>query len=373
VLGTSDGSPNQRYVLAHPSLILRPIGAAQQTSRDIVLLTQLGATIDAWKLQESLAFSSGGQKDYVIEIDENDQATVIFGDGSFGAIPANGAQIQATYRVGGGAVGNTPAGLHYQRVPARGQAGPGSGAFWEDRTRGERSPCRASRRRLFRGYQSCDHQSGRSVGMRLLNIAALAHSDGNRIDLTWTNPAPAAFPSVRVARREGTHPVTPDDGVTVVQGAGLLSVSDLGLKGETVYYYTLFPFHGAPPQFEGDPHNRASALATAPYDFAGQMYALLPALYHRYDEAQLPSSGSGALTGALKGQLRRFLDLPGSQLDQIYSLARAASASTTWTACRKACCRCWRNGSAGKLITAWKWGPNATRFASRPRSIRRSA
>jgi hypothetical protein len=25
-----------------------------------------------------------------------------------------------------------------------------------------------------------------------------------------------------------------------------------------------------------------------------------------------------------KGELRRFLDLPGSQLDQIYSLARAA-------------------------------------------------
>jgi len=109
VLGTSDGSANQHFVLAHKGLILRPIAPAQQTSRDIILLTQLGATIASWTLQETLAFSRAGQNDYVIEIDENDEATVIFGDGSFGAIPPNGAQIQATYRVGGGSGGNTPA------------------------------------------------------------------------------------------------------------------------------------------------------------------------------------------------------------------------------------------------------------------------
>jgi Baseplate J-like protein len=100
VLGTSDGSPNQRFVLAHSGLILHPTSPAQQTSRDIIVLT----------LQETLAFSRAGQKDYVIEMDEDDQATVIFGDGSFGAIPASGAQIQATYRFGGGIQGNTPAG-----------------------------------------------------------------------------------------------------------------------------------------------------------------------------------------------------------------------------------------------------------------------
>src|ERR1035438_6364660 len=96
VLGTSDGSANQHFTLAHPGLILRPTGAAQPTSPDVVLLTQLGANIASWNLQESLAFSRAGQLDYVIEIDENDEATVIFGDGSFGAIPAAGSQIQAT-------------------------------------------------------------------------------------------------------------------------------------------------------------------------------------------------------------------------------------------------------------------------------------
>jgi hypothetical protein len=111
VIGTSDGSPNQRFTLAHPRLILRPIGVAtQQTSRDVIVLTQLGAVTEAWTLQETLAFSRAGQKDYVIEIDDADQATVIFGDGSFGAVPTSGAQIVATYRVGGGSAGNVPAG-----------------------------------------------------------------------------------------------------------------------------------------------------------------------------------------------------------------------------------------------------------------------
>lgn len=161
--------------------------------------------------------------------------------------------------------------------------------------------------------------------MRLQNIAARAHADGNRIDLSWSNPNPGGFPGVRVVRREHTHPLTPNDGVVVIQGTGLLSATDVGLLGETTYYYTLFPFVGAPPVFEGDPHNRASALATAPYDFAGQMYALLPAVYHRYDEAAGPTSDSAvAAADRGKGQLRRFLDLPGSQFDQIYSLARAA-------------------------------------------------
>ncbi len=166
--------------------------------------------------------------------------------------------------------------------------------------------------------------------MRLLNIAARAHPLGNRIDLSWNNPDPVNFPGVRVVRREGTHPVSPDDGALVAHGTGLFAATDLGLKGETVYYYRLFPFHDNPPVYDGDLHNLASAVATAPYDFAEQMYALLPAVYHRYDEAQGPTSqgptSDSGVTAAdrAKGQLRRFLDLPGSQFDQIYSLARAA-------------------------------------------------
>jgi uncharacterized phage protein gp47/JayE len=108
VLGTSDGTANQRFTLAHSRLILRSLGDGQEINKDIILLSELGGVIDEWRLQESLAFSRGGQKDYIIEIDEEDRAKVIFGDGAFGAIPSNGAVVKVTYRVGGGLKGNVP-------------------------------------------------------------------------------------------------------------------------------------------------------------------------------------------------------------------------------------------------------------------------
>ena len=110
ILGVSDGSANQHYTLVHTGFILRSLGQAQKIQRDIILLTELGGLIEEWTLQESLSFSREGQKDFMLEIDENDQCTVIFGDGAFGAIPATGSEIRVTYRVGGGEKGNVVAG-----------------------------------------------------------------------------------------------------------------------------------------------------------------------------------------------------------------------------------------------------------------------
>lgn len=109
-LGESDGKPNQRFPLAHSGLILRSLGRGQRVNRDIILITELGGMSDEWTLQESLAFSHEDQKDFIIDIDEEDRAAVIFGDGAFGAIPPAGAVIKATYRVGGGLQGNVSAG-----------------------------------------------------------------------------------------------------------------------------------------------------------------------------------------------------------------------------------------------------------------------
>jgi hypothetical protein len=108
LVGTSDGSPNQRFALARPGVILRP-AAALSGARDVVLTTQLGAVVDSWTLQDSLAFSRAAQTDFVVEVDENDRATVVFGDGTFGAVPAAGSQIHVTYAVGGGLAGNVAA------------------------------------------------------------------------------------------------------------------------------------------------------------------------------------------------------------------------------------------------------------------------
>jgi baseplate J-like protein len=106
VLGTSTGAPNQRFPLAHTGPILRRSDPAQQPSRDVVLLTQLAGVTDEWTRRETLAFSQSGQRDYVVEVDADDHATVTFGDGAFGAVPPLGAQIRVTYRVGGGQIGN---------------------------------------------------------------------------------------------------------------------------------------------------------------------------------------------------------------------------------------------------------------------------
>ncbi|MBD1836295.1 hypothetical protein H6F61_27335 [Cyanobacteria bacterium FACHB-472] len=186
--------------------------------------------------------------------------------------------------------------------------------------------------------------------MRLEQITATPHPAGNRIVLHWHNPTPSQYPGVRVVRREETHPITPNDGMVVAEGEGLETAEDWGLKGETVYYYTLFPYSVSPFQYYFDPHNRTAAMATAPYNTAGQMYDLLPGIYHRYDTVTpnrvpaevvlfivllLATAGLSRLLLLLlrnyppvialedwqRGQLRRFLDLPGGQLDQLYSFA----------------------------------------------------
>lgn len=154
---------------------------------------------------------------------------------------------------------------------------------------------------------------------------AKPHPCGNRIDLEWANPDPVQF-RVRVVRREGTHPVSPEDGVIVAESNGLTSAVDKNLKGETVYYYTLFPYKVNPLEYQIDIHNRTSAMATARYNMTGQMCDLLPAIYHRYDTVlPVPASIPAGMPeeDKQKGQLRRFLDLPGYHLDQLYSFARA--------------------------------------------------
>lgn len=109
IIGISDGRSDQRLQLSFPGLILRSIGASSEVNQDIAIQTELGGIVDGdWRLQESLAFSRVGQKDFAIEIDELDRATVMFGNERFGAIIPSGAVIRAMYRIGGGIAGNVP-------------------------------------------------------------------------------------------------------------------------------------------------------------------------------------------------------------------------------------------------------------------------
>jgi hypothetical protein len=158
--------------------------------------------------------------------------------------------------------------------------------------------------------------------MRFPSLRAIAHAAGNRIDLSWAFPQAPDFHGVRVVRRAGSHPTAPDDGVLVAEGVGIVAAVDTGLKGETVYYYALFGYRDDPPVYDLDRHNRVAALATSSYDHAGQMHRLLPGVYQRYD-TQLSNDPSLSTQDRARGVLRRFLDLPGTQLDLLHSLARA--------------------------------------------------
>jgi phage tail-like protein len=179
--------------------------------------------------------------------------------------------------------------------------------------------------------------------MRLTDLTATARPEGNQIELTWNDPGAVRVVRRRLAYPEIPVPGHPAEGIVVADsdaevGAparleilvdGRRRVVDTGLAAETVYYYAVFPHSGTPPSYDEEPANRVSAMATGCYDFAGLLHRLLPAIYHRYDTVLPEQVAAKDAVAAMdpvdrgRGQLRRFLDLPGGQLDQIYSAVRS--------------------------------------------------
>jgi len=108
VIGVSDGTPNQRFSLGYAGLILRSFSSSEGERSDIQIDIDLDGVVKTWRLQSTLAFSMEDREEYSIDIDENDFATITFGDGAFGKIPPANAEIRASYRIGGGGHGNLP-------------------------------------------------------------------------------------------------------------------------------------------------------------------------------------------------------------------------------------------------------------------------
>ena len=63
----------------------------------------------AWSRRDTLALSGPADRDFCVDVDENDQATLRFGDAVNGAVPESGAALTVTYRTGGGVAGNVSA------------------------------------------------------------------------------------------------------------------------------------------------------------------------------------------------------------------------------------------------------------------------
>ena len=61
---------------------------------------------EAWTQKQTLLESDGNDKVYRVEIDDQGEGVVVFGDGEMGRRPDERADVTATYRVGGGQIGN---------------------------------------------------------------------------------------------------------------------------------------------------------------------------------------------------------------------------------------------------------------------------
>lgn len=96
---------------------------AGEARPDIALVSTLGADVRAWTAQHDLFASSARSTDFVVEVDDERNARLRFGDGRHGARPEAGTRFTATYRVGNGAAGNVGAEALTHIVT------PGSGTF----------------------------------------------------------------------------------------------------------------------------------------------------------------------------------------------------------------------------------------------------
>ena len=88
-----------------------PTSNGNFTARPSRSISTLEVTVDGNPWQERSSLLESGPNDVVfkVEIDDLGEATVVFGDGVFGMRPAETSTVIATYRVGGGSVGNVGA------------------------------------------------------------------------------------------------------------------------------------------------------------------------------------------------------------------------------------------------------------------------
>jgi hypothetical protein len=100
------------YALGNGLAPLSSAVAPSFTSRAPRGVSTLQVEVDGvvWQEQTTLLDSQSDDQVYRVEIDDAGDATVVFGDGTFGAAPPAVSVVTASYRAGGGAVGNVGAG-----------------------------------------------------------------------------------------------------------------------------------------------------------------------------------------------------------------------------------------------------------------------
>lgn len=97
IVGTSNGTAYQEFLLSNTPIIVDSLKVYVQSEYDI----------EEWERVDNFVDSDTTSKQYMIEVTENDQVKIMFGSGISGAIPPRYEDgISASYRIGGGDIGN---------------------------------------------------------------------------------------------------------------------------------------------------------------------------------------------------------------------------------------------------------------------------
>ena len=100
LIGTSDGSANQSFVLPQTPVV----------DNSVVVYVQAGDRYSQWEQVSHLPDYGPNDLVYSVTSDADNNVTVSFGDGVSGRLPTNFSEIRAVYTVGGGSIGNVAPG-----------------------------------------------------------------------------------------------------------------------------------------------------------------------------------------------------------------------------------------------------------------------
>lgn len=101
LVGTSDGMPNQSFVL----------GESPAVDGSLSVYVQAGSSYSKWRQIQHLIDANPYDQVFTVTSDADNNLYVNFGDGVSGAIPVNFSEIRVLYTVGGGIIGNVSTGI----------------------------------------------------------------------------------------------------------------------------------------------------------------------------------------------------------------------------------------------------------------------
>lgn len=107
VLGASTGDANQGFRLTQSPVLLPRDPDSQEY---LAVEVDAGGGFERWERRGTLLHSRSADPHYVVRIDAEDSAELVFGDAAHGRVPPAGATVRATYLIGGGQRGNVGAG-----------------------------------------------------------------------------------------------------------------------------------------------------------------------------------------------------------------------------------------------------------------------